>query len=243
MATPVRKEFLPYALPLIEAEEYEQVRQALASNWLSRGPKTQEFEQEFSKYVGAKYGIGLNSCTAGLHLALVSLGIGPGDEVITTPFTFAATVNTIIHAGATPVLVDIDPLTYNIDPNLIAAKISPRTKAIVPVHYAGQACSMAEITAIAKEHRLLVIEDAAHAVYTKYGDRMVGSMSDATVFSFYATKNLCTGEGGMITTNSQELADKLRVYSLHGMSRNAWNRYPPLVPGIMRSNAPVSSII
>jgi dTDP-4-amino-4,6-dideoxygalactose transaminase len=220
-----RKEFLPYALPLIEAEEYEQVREALASGWLSRGPKTQRFEAEFAAYVGAKFAVGLNSCTAGLHLGLLAMGIGPGDEVITTPFTFAATVNTIIHTGATPVLVDIDPRTYNINPELIAAKITSKTKAIVPVHYAGQSCAMDEINAIAAKHGLSVMEDAAHAVYTQYKGRMIGGISDLTVFSFYATKNLCTGEGGMITTSNEELADRLRVYSLHGMSQNAWNRY------------------
>lgn len=220
-----RRQFLNYALPMIEEEEYEQVREALASNWLSRGPKTQQFEKEFAEFVGARYAIGLNSCTAGLHLALVASGIGPGDEVITSPFTFAASVNTIIHAGATPVLADIDPRTYNINPALIEAKITSRTKAIVPVHYGGQACEMAAILEIARKYGLVVIEDAAHAVYTKYRERMVGSIGDMTVFSFYATKNLCTGEGGMITTDNQELADKLRIYSLHGMSRNAWNRY------------------
>lgn len=222
----IRKTFLNYGMPLIEAEEYEQVREALASGWLSRGPKTQQFETEFTQSVGAKYGVALNSCTAGLHLTMVALGIGLGDEVITTPFTFAATVNTIVHTGATPVLVDIDPQTYNIDPDLIEAKITPRTKAVIPVHYGGQACEMDQIIAIARKHGLYVIEDAAHAVYTKYHDRIIGSLdTDATVFSFYATKNLCTGEGGMVTTNNQELADKMRIYSLHGMSRNAWNRY------------------
>ncbi len=225
MKATVRKSFLPYGLPLIEDEEFDQMREVLTSNWLSRGPKTQQFEKEFAEFVGAKFAIGLNSCTAGLHLALVALGIGPGDEVITTPYTFAATVNTILHAGATPVLVDVDPLTYNIDPDRIEARITPRTKAIVPVHYAGQACEMGRIEALARRHGLFVIEDAAHAVYTKYRERMIGSISDATVFSFYATKNLCTGEGGMITTDNPELADKLRIYSLHGMSRNAWNRY------------------
>ncbi len=225
MADRVRESFLAYALPLIEAEEIAEVNEALASNWLTRGPKCQQFEAEFAALVGAKYAIGLNSCTAGLHLALLALGIGAGDEVITTPLTFAATVNTILHAGARPVLVDIDPLTYNLDPALIEAKITPRTKAIIPVHYAGQSCEMEQISAIAKRYGLYVIEDAAHAVYTKYREQMIGSISDLTVFSFYATKNLCTGEGGMITTNNAELAEKLRVYSLHGMNRNAWNRY------------------
>lgn len=225
LVTKKRETFLNYALPLIEAEELQGVKEALESNWLTRGPKTQQFEKEFAAYVGAKYAVGLNSCTAGLHLTMVALGIGPGDEVITTPFTFAASVNTIVHTGATPVLVDIDPQTYNINPDLIEARITARTKAIIPVHFAGQACEMDALRDLAKRYNIWVIEDAAHAIYTKYRDQMIGSLSEATVFSFYATKNLCTGEGGMVTTNNEELANRLRIYSLHGLSRNAWNRY------------------
>jgi len=220
-----RKEFLPYALPLIEDDDIEAVVDSLKSNWVTKGPKTVEFEKRFAQYVRAKHAIAVNSCTAGLHLSLVAAGIGEGDEVITTPMTFAASANVIVHTGATPVFVDIDPETMNIDPAKIAEKITPKTKAIIPVHIAGLPCEMDEILEIARKYSLFVLEDAAHAVHTRYKGMMVGSIGDATAFSFYATKNLVTGEGGMITTDNDELADKLRVYSLHGMSRNAWNRY------------------
>lgn len=218
-------EFIPYALPLIEDEEIKEVIDTLHSNWLSKGPKTVEFEKKFIEYVNSEYGIGLNSCTAGLHISQLAAGIGKGDEVITTPYTFVASANTIIHTGATPVFVDIDPVTMNIDPSKIEEKITPRTKAIIPVHFAGYPCDMDPIMEIAKKHNLIVIEDAAHAVYTKYKGKMIGSIGDFTCFSFYATKNLVTGEGGMVTTHNKEWADKMRVMSLHGMSKNAWNRY------------------
>ncbi len=223
--SPRRQEFLPYALPLIENDDIEAVVDSLRSNWVTKGPKTVEFEKRFAEYIGVKHAIAFNSCTAGLHTALIAAGIGEGDEVITTPMTFAASANVIIHAGATPVFVDIDPITMNIDPNKIEEKMTPRTKAIIPVHIAGFPCEMDEIMAIASKHNLFILEDAAHAVHTRYKDKMIGSIGDATAFSFYATKNLMTGEGGMVTTNNDELAEKLRVYSLHGMSRNAWNRY------------------
>ena len=223
--SPRRQEFLPYALPLIENDDIEAVVDSLRSNWVTKGPKTVEFEKRFAEYIGVKHAIAFNSCTAGLHTTLIAAGIGEGDEVITTPMTFAASANVIIHAGATPVFVDIEPTTMNIDPNKIEEKITPRTKAIIPVHIAGFPCEMDEIMAIANKHNLFVLEDAAHAVHTRYKEKMIGSIGDATAFSFYATKNLMTGEGGMVTTDSDELADKLRVYSLHGMSRNAWNRY------------------
>lgn len=218
-------EQIPYALPLIEDEEIKEVLDTLHSNWLSKGPKTVEFEKQFGDYVNSNFAIGLNSCTAGLHISQLAAGIGPGDEVITTPYTFVASANTIIHTGAKPVFVDIDPVTMNIDPSKIEEKITERTKAIIPVHFAGYPCDMDPILEIARKHNLVVIEDAAHAVYTQYKGRMVGSISDFTCFSFYATKNLVTGEGGMVTTNSEAMADKLRVMSLHGMSKNAWNRY------------------
>lgn len=218
-------ENIPYALPLIGDEEIKEVIDTIHSNWLSKGPKTVEFEKRFKEYVNANFAIGLNSCTAGLHISQLAAGIGEGDEVITTPYTFVATANTIIHTGAKPVFVDIDPITMNIDPSKIEEKITERTKAIIPVHFAGYPCEMDTIMDIARKHNLIVIEDAAHAVYTQYKGKMVGSMADFTCFSFYATKNLVTGEGGMVTTNSEEMADKLRVMSLHGMSKNAWNRY------------------
>lgn len=216
---------IPYALPLIDEEEIQEVVDALKSNWLSKGPKTVEFEKRFAAYAGSEYAVGLNSCTAGLHLSLLAAGVGPGDEVITTPYTFVATANTIIHAGAKPVFVDIDPRTLNIDAARIVEKITPRTKAVIPVHFAGFPCDMDAIMAIARTYNLIVIEDAAHAVYTQHNGRMIGSIGDITCFSFYATKNLVTGEGGMVTTNNAELADRIRVMGLHGMSKNAWNRY------------------
>ena len=220
-----RREFLPYALPLIEEDDIVEVVNTLKSGWLAKGPKTMEFEERFAEYVGAKYAVAVNSCTAALHLSLVAAGIGEGDEVITTPMTFAASANVVIHTGAKPVFVDIDPVTMNIDPKKIPAKITARTKAIIPVHMAGHPCEMDEIMAIARKHNLFVLEDAAHAVYTQYKGKMIGAIGNATAFSFYATKNLVTGEGGMVTTNDEALYDKIRVLSTHGMSRNAWNRY------------------
>lgn len=220
-----RNHFLPYSLPLIGKEEIQEVTETLESGWLSKGPKVQQFEKEFAAFVGAKHAVALNSCTAALFLTLKAKGIGPGDEVITSPLTFSSTANTIIHTGATPVFADIDENTLNIDPVKLEAAVTPRTKAVVPVHFGGQSCDMDAILAIAQKNGLFVLEDAAHAVYTTYKQRMIGSIGDATAFSFYATKNLATGEGGMLTTDDEELADNIRVLSLHGMSKAAWNRY------------------
>lgn len=219
-----RDEFLPYSQPFWGNEELESVTEAIKSNWWSRGPKTAEFEKKFADYVGAKYTVAVNSCTAALHAALAVNGIGPGDEVITTPMTFCSTVNVIVHCGAKPVFVDVCEDTGCIDPEKIANAVTNKTKAIIPVHYAGQPCDMDRIEAIAKEHDLFVLEDAAHGLYTKCGDRMVGS-KNTVAFSFYATKNISTGEGGMLATDNEEIAAKARVFTLHGMSRNAWNRY------------------
>ncbi|MCU6794223.1 MULTISPECIES: DegT/DnrJ/EryC1/StrS aminotransferase family protein [Paenibacillus] len=216
---------IPYALPLIDEREIQEVIHSLKSNWLSRGPKTLEFEESFAASVGSPLAIGLNSCTAGLHLALLAYGVGPGDEVITTPYTFVATVNTIIHCGATPVFVDIDPVTMNLNPDLLEQAVTSRTKVVIPVHFAGLPCEMDQILQIAERYQLKIIEDAAHAVHTKYKERMIGSIGDVTCFSFYATKNLTTGEGGMVTTRDEEIADRIRMLSLHGMDKNAWNRY------------------
>ncbi len=177
-----RKEFLPYALPLIEDDDIAEVVDSLKSNWITKGPKTVEFEKRFAEYVGAEYAIAVNSCTAALHLSLLAAGIGPGDEVITTPMTFAASANVVIHVGAKPVFADIDPLTMNIDPVKIREKITPRTKAIIPVHIAGHPVDMDEILAIAREYTLFVLEDAAHAVYTQYKGKMIGSIGNATLF-------------------------------------------------------------
>ena len=217
--------YIPYALPLIGEEEIQAVTEVLRSDWITTGPKTKQFEADFSRFVDAPHAVALNSCTAALHLALLAAGVGPGDEVITTPLTFCATVNTILHVGATPVLADVDPVTLCLSPEAAAAKITPRTKAIIPVHYAGHPAEMDAFLALAQEHGLAIIEDAAHAVGTSYRGRKVGSIGDYTAFSFYATKNLTTAEGGMLTTPHAEAADRIRVMGLHGISRDAWKRY------------------
>jgi UDP-4-amino-4,6-dideoxy-N-acetyl-beta-L-altrosamine transaminase len=225
VATSVRENFLPFCQPDIGENEIEEVVQTLRSGWLTTGPKTKEFERRFGEYVGARHAIAVNSCTAGLHLALAAAGIGEGDEVITTPLTFCATANVIIHQRATPILADVREDDFNINPEEVERRITPRTKAIIPVHLAGQPCEMDEILRIAEKHHLLVIEDAAHAVGAKYNGRMIGTIGDVTAFSFYATKNLTTAEGGMITTDNQGLAEKMRILSLHGISADAWKRY------------------
>lgn len=216
---------MPYCQPSIGKEEIEAVTDVLKSGWLSMGPKTLEFEEMLANYVGAKYAIAVNSCTAALHLSLVASGAGKEDEVITTPFTFASTANVILHARAKPVFVDIKSDTYNIDPGKIENAITEKTKAIIPVHYAGQPCDLKEIQKIAKNHDLYIIEDAAHAIGAEYEGKKIGTFGDATCFSFYATKNMTTGEGGAITTEEEELADRIRTLRLHGMSRGAWERY------------------
>lgn len=221
-----REHFLPYCLPDVTDEEVNEVVETLKSGWLAKGPRTIEFEKQFANYVGAKYAIGMNSATAALHIALLAAGVGPGDEVITTSMTFAASANTIIHTGATPIFADIDPVTGCIDPMEIRKKITPKTKAIVPVHYAGQACDLDEIYKIADEYNLFVSEDAAHAIYTRYKGNLIGHKPKGAVsYSFYATKNLATGEGGMLVTDNEDIANRARMLVTHGMSRNAWNRY------------------
>ena len=217
--------FLPFSKPEVGEEEIREVAETLRSGWVTTGPKTAEFEKQFRSYTGAACSLAVNSCTAGLHLALAALGLGPGDEVITTPLTFCATVNTILEVGAKPILADIGP-DLNISPERIRKAITPKTKAVVPVHMGGLPCDMNQIWDIAREHNLKVIEDAAHAVGAAYQGRAVGSgLSDAVAFSFYATKNLCTGEGGMVSTPSDELYARMKVLCLHGISRDAWNRY------------------
>jgi dTDP-4-amino-4,6-dideoxygalactose transaminase len=222
---PVREKMLPFGSPNFGDEEIVEIVDTLRSGWISTGPKTKKFEEEFAAYVGAKYAIALNSCTAGLHLSLVVLGVGAGDEVIVPPLTFGATANVVEHVGARPVFADIDPVTLCIDPQQIEKAITPRTKVIIPVHYGGMPCAMDQIRAIADAHRIAVVEDAAHAVGTKYKGRKIGSISRLTNFSFYANKNLSTAEGGMVTTNDAALEERLRVYHLHGLSRDAWKRY------------------
>lgn len=221
----MRSSFLIFGSPRIEEPEIDEVVDSLRSGWLSTGPKVSRFETAFQQYTGAPYVAALNSCTAGLHLSLIVLGIGAGDEVITTPLTFAATANVIEHVGARPVFVDVDRTTMNIDPALIEAAITPRTKAIIPVHLAGRPCDMDAISAIARKHKLHVIEDAAHAIEAVYHGKKIGTISDLTVFSFYVTKNIVTGEGGMVTSASAELIEQIQRYGLHGLSKGAWKRY------------------
>jgi len=223
--TPVRKEFLPPFAPSLGEEEYAEVLDTLRSGWITMGPKTRTFEGAFAEYVGCRHALAVSSCTAGLHLALLAGGIGPGDEVITTPLTFCSTANVIVHQGATPVLADVCPDTLNIDPEEIEKRITPRTKAIIPVHLGGQPCEMDEIRAMAGEHNLLIIEDAAHAMGAEHKGRKIGTIGDLTVFSFYATKNLTTGEGGMVCTEDNGLAELVNILRLHGISKDAWKRY------------------
>ncbi len=222
---PLREKMLLFGAPYFGQEEYDEVLDTLKSGWISTGPKTKKFEDEFAAYVGAKYAVALNSCTAGLHLSLVVSGIGPGDEVIVPTLTFGATANVVEHVGAHPVLVDVDATTLTLDANAVARAITPRTKAIVPVHYGGMPADLDALHHIAKQHNVMVIEDAAHAIGAKYKGRTVGSLSPLTNFSFYANKNLSTAEGGMVTTDDADLEHKLRVYHLHGLSRDAWKRY------------------
>jgi dTDP-4-amino-4,6-dideoxygalactose transaminase len=223
--------FIPFNLPTIGKEEIEEVTNTLQSGWLTTGPKTAQFERDFQHYVHAPYALAVNSATAGMHLALSALGIGPGDEVVTTPLTFCATVNTILQVGATPVLADVGK-DGNIDPLSIENRLTNRTRAIMPVHIGGLPCDMDSIWRLAREKELYVIEDAAHAIGAHYkgrpigeGDPETGYRSDAVCYSFYATKNLTTGEGGMVVTRNEDLYNKMKVLCLHGISKDAWNRY------------------
>jgi dTDP-4-amino-4,6-dideoxygalactose transaminase len=220
----MRTHYLPYAAPSIGEEEIAEVADSLRSGWISSGPKVKKFEEAFAEYTGAECAVAVNSWTGGYHIVLRALGVGPGDEVILPALTFCATANMVTHLGAKPVLVDVDS-DYLATPAAIERAITPRTKAIVPVHYAGQSCDMDAILAIANRHNLPVVEDAAHAAGSAYRGRMIGVHGKATIFSFYATKNMTTGEGGMITTADKELAQRLRMLALHGMSRDAWARY------------------
>jgi UDP-4-amino-4,6-dideoxy-N-acetyl-beta-L-altrosamine transaminase len=223
--SPVREQPLPFAQPSIGEEEIAAVVEVLRSGWLTTGPNTMEFESQFKSYVGARHAVAVNSCTGALHISLAALDIGPGDEVITTPFTFAATGNVILYQGGRPVLVDIESDTFNISPERIEAAITKRTKAIIPVHYAGHPCDMDAIMEIATRHNLHVIEDAAHATGAEYGEHRIGSLNNMICFSFYAIKNMTTGEGGMVTLQDDALANRLRRLRLHGISRDAWKRY------------------
>ena len=224
----MRDDFLPFARPSVSEDAINEVVESIRSGWLAMGPKTIRFEENFSKYTGASWSVSVNSATAGLHTTLLALDIGPGDEVITTPMTFAATVNTIMFAGARPVLADIDRNTLNIDPDKIEKAVTINTKAIIPVHFAGMPCDMDRIEAIADKYGLAIIEDAAHALGASYKGRKIGAdrgKRRASVFSFHPTKNITTGEGGMICTGDEALAEKATVLRQNGMSKGAWNRY------------------
>lgn len=220
-----RNTFLVFGAPLIEEAEIEEVVRTLRSGWVGTGPKVSRFEREFADFVGAPHAAAVNSCTAALHLSLLASGVGPGDEVITTPMTFCATVNAIIHAGATPVLADVDPVTFNIDAEQVRRRITARTRAIVPVHFAGRPCDMDSLCAIAEEHRLRLIEDCAHAIETEYRGRKAGTFGDFGCFSFYVTKNVITGEGGMVVAKRENDIARVKMLALHGMSKDAWKRF------------------
>jgi dTDP-4-amino-4,6-dideoxygalactose transaminase len=222
--TEKRSTFLAFFTPSVSEEDIAAVVRAMKADWLTTGPRTHEFERAFSERLGAAGALGVSSCTAALHAAMAVKSIGCGDEVITTSMTFAATVNVIEHVGARPVLVDVEPDTLNIDPTAVAAAVTPRTRAIIPVHYAGHPVDLEPIEALARRHGLEIIEDAAHALPASYRGRTIGSSGHMTAFSFYATKNITTAEGGMLT-GPPDLLEKARVIALHGMSRDAWGRY------------------
>jgi dTDP-4-amino-4,6-dideoxygalactose transaminase len=220
-----RDGYVDFSRPSLGTQEIGEVVAALESGWLSTGPRVRDFERRFAEFVGAPHALAVSSCTAALHLALLAAGVGPGDEVITTPLTFCATANAILQTGAIPVFADVDPATMNLDPAAAAAAVTPRTKALLPVHYGGRPADVVALRAVADRHGLALIEDAAHCVDGAVNGRRVGSIGDFTCFSFYATKNLTTGEGGMVTTASGQADEWMRVASLHGMSKDAWSRY------------------
>jgi dTDP-4-amino-4,6-dideoxygalactose transaminase len=217
--------FLPFCRPSIGKEEEDAVLEVMRSGWLTTGARALQFEKDFAEFKHCKHAVATNSCTSALHLALVALGIGPGDEVITTPITWPSTVNVIIHCGATPVFVDVESDTLNVDAKKIWDRVTKRTKAILPVHLAGHPCDMSEINKLASIHKLFVVEDAAHALEAEYKGRKTGTLGDVGCFSFYPTKNLTTAEGGILTTNNDEVAEKAKLYGFQGIDRDAWKRY------------------
>jgi len=216
---------VPFHRAAVGEEEISAVAEVIRSNWLTMGAKTLQFEQEFARYVGAPFALAVSSCTAALHLALEAIGLQPGDEVLLPTTTFTATAEVVTYFGARPVLVDVDPATMNIDPTDARWRVTPRTKVIIPVHFAGQPCDMEEVIALSESHDLRVIEDAAHALPASFRGHPVGSICEFTAFSFYATKTLSTGEGGMVTTTNERCAERMKIMRLHGISRDAWNRY------------------
>jgi len=220
-----RERFLVFGAPAIGEAEVEEVVASLRSGWLGTGPKVARFEDDFRKYKGWGHAVAVNSCTAALHLSMLALPLAAGDEVITTSLTFCATVNAVIHAGATPVPVDVDPQTMNLDPGQVAAAVTPRTRAILPVHFVGRPCAMDDLRAIADEHGLALVEDCAHAVEASFHGRPAGTFGDFGCFSFYVTKNVVTGEGGMVLARSEDHAARIKVLALHGMTRDAWRRF------------------
>jgi dTDP-4-amino-4,6-dideoxygalactose transaminase len=232
VATRARTTPLGFAPPAFGEEERTNVLRSLETGWLTSGPFVAQLEEEFAAYCGVEHAFAVSSCTTAMHLALVALGLGPGDEVLTTPLTWPATANVVVQAGAKPVFCDVDPVTLCIDPNEIASRVTTRTRALMPVHYAGHPCDMDAIVAIADEHGLAIVEDAAHAVETRVdGGAKVGAIGDATCFSFYANKNLAAGEGGMLTLRDEPFAERVRSLRLHGLDRDAWKRYKKQGPG------------
>ncbi|MCC7044023.1 MAG: DegT/DnrJ/EryC1/StrS family aminotransferase [Acidobacteria bacterium] len=221
----MRKSYLVFGQPIIEEAEIEEVVRSMRAAWLGTGPKVAEFERLVARYKGVEHAVALNSCTAGLHLSCLALGLGPGDEVIVPAMTFCATVNAVVHAGATPVLADVNPATFNIDPDDVRRRLTPKTRAIMPVHFAGRPCDMDALLEIAREHDLRIIEDCAHAIETEYHGARAGSIGDLGVLSFYSTKNIVTGEGGMVLTNDAGIAARIKRLGLHGMSQDAWKRF------------------
>jgi dTDP-4-amino-4,6-dideoxygalactose transaminase len=221
----MRQKYLVFGQPLIEEPEINEVVDSLRAAWLGTGPKVAAFERLVAQYKGVNHAVAVNSCTAGLHLSCLALGLGPGDEVIVPALTFCATVNAVIHTGASPVLADVEADTFNIDPAQVCRRISSKTKAIVPVHFAGRPCNMTALIALAREHGLKIVEDCAHAIETEFGGQKAGTFGDCGVLSFYATKNIVTGEGGMVLTNDSAVAERIKILALHGMSQDAWARF------------------
>jgi len=222
---PVRSDYLVFGSPQLLQDEIEEVLAAIRSAWIGTGPRVARLEEEFRAYIGADFAVAVNSCTAALHLAMIAINLKPDDEVIVPSMTFVATANAVIHAGGVPVLVDVDRDTMCLDPQAAAVQITPRTRAIIPVHFAGRACRMSEILALAKEHNLSVVEDCAHSVETLYHGQHTGTLGDLGTFSFYVTKNMTTGEGGMVTTANQQWAERIKTLALHGLSADAWKRF------------------